>query len=302
MTKRTNTEIKAAIEANAKAYFTALTSKDYAKAADLEETMNADVKTFNEQAKQAHLEKYDTFLAFLRDPSYDTIAWHLVREEGNLVGVEVELKARDITVQDVLRKVTPANAKWQAYAEQLQLQLLLKTAEDIGLNETQRKEIEETLYMRKGGRTVVLGQLDSNASIDKAIKLTIRAMTDEVTEEQVEEAIKSYDRKYLIYVFTQRGGKGTLRSLVAGKVANMVFLDIMGAHWANRPFKVDYKKDSERTKAGAVVTVQNENPKPESKSESENETQSAKPAPKGKGKGGKRTTKSKDKGGEKAAA
>lgn len=299
MSKRTNSEIKAAIEANAKLYFKALTDEDFTKAATIEKTMNEDRDEFNAQSKQALLDKHDTFLAFLRDPSYDTIMWTLVRDDGVLTDIEVKTKPRDITVQDVLKKVKPAASNWYAYAEQLTLRLDLKVAEDIGLSVQQRKEIEETLYMRRGGRSVELGQLDSNASIDKAIKLTITAMTDEVSKEEVEEAIKSYDRKFLIYSATQRGGKSKMRFLDTKKIVNFVFLDIMGAHWANRPYTVDYRKDNDLAAAGAAVTV--ENPKPKLKSESKTKTEKAPSKPSTKGKGDKRITK-KDNGGDVAAA
>lgn len=277
MSKRTNSEIKAAIESNAKALFEALVKEDFATANDIEKSMVTDKELFDSQSKKAHLDKHSTFMDFLRDPSYDVIVWKPVRDKDTLIDVEVSLKPVDLKVTDVFTKVQPAMAGWFAYVEQLTLRLDLKVAEDIGLSVQKRKEIEETLYMRRGGRTVELGQLDSNTSIDKALKLTIRALTNEVTEEQVEKAIKSYDRKFLLYSVTQRGGKSKMRLLDPAKVVNFVFLDIMGCHWANRPYTVDYKKDKDLAAASAATTVQNPNPNSNSNSESKSETETGNP-------------------------
>lgn len=265
MAKTIVEEIREKLEGYVGDYNKALLKKDFNALKEAETNIDGEVKAYKKAKQDSVLyalsQEEDPMMAAVKMLTYPVLRAKLVKEEGEVTGMElVEQDARISLVKVAERCKLPT--AWQYKVEKLGLLLSLRAAKELGIPARELKAMTKDYRMNDLSRKVEMGETpDSNTQI----VAMIQSIMDEVFPGKGK--ANSHDAAYMWMAATRAGREAKTIKVCDGRLAHNLFADVANRIVTKGKYTVDYRKvkstesktEPDKAAEPETVTIPDEN-------------------------------------------
>ncbi len=239
--------LKKDMESHVAAYSKALVKNDFQQMSSIEnELKDAEGAYAEEQMRACFAEcraADNPILEAVRRYSYTVMAHRVLREDGNVVGIELTEREKQISLVK-LAKFCDMSHLWEYKVEKFGSLLCMRAAKELGMTDAEVKKIEGLYYMNELSKVEELGGVPtSNNQIVKLLQSVIDAVLYvEGDNGKNMYRCNNHDVAYLLMCYTKRNKKKTLTIDVAKNTfVHSLVMDVMHRLVTGKSYDLNYQ-------------------------------------------------------------